>query len=96
MFDELKEEVKPEAYLEPKLASTMDLCCDGWKLLTIFTNKFHQRCSVIDLWKCWDFQDRVKLGQIIVVVITRNVSRFVYFGWEYSNDYKNIKNDYID
>ena len=29
MFDELKEEVKPEAYFEPKLAFMMDLYCDG-------------------------------------------------------------------
>ena len=32
--------------------------------------------SIIGLWKCWNFQDKAKLGQIILVVTARSVSRF--------------------
>ena len=51
--------------------------------------------SIICLWKCWDFQNKAKLRQIIVVVTMRSISSFFYSGWKYSNDFKTLKNNYM-
>ena len=45
MFDELKEELKAEAYLEPKQASMMDLICENNERLKV-VNYFRK---IIDL-----------------------------------------------
>ena len=54
-------EVKADAYLEPKRASTMQLFCE------------YTRCSTglyIGHLKYWNFQSEAKLEQIIAIVTT--------------------------
>ena len=56
----------------------------------LFSQKLHHRCSTgfkIRLWNDWNFQDEAKVGQIIAIVTTRNISCFELNVFFYSSFY---------
>ena len=69
----LKSLQKPEAYLEPKQASTMELFVNILNDLLFSQQKLHHRCYL-------NFQSQAKVEQIIAIDTTCSVPCYFYFG----------------